>query len=155
MDYKVFDDFNFLKVFLNKPFLAAIIAQLTSQVFKIFLPLFKGKPPDIRKFVDYGDIPSAHTAFIVGVTVGIGLETGWNSSLFGLAVVVAGILIYDIIKLRKTVEINITLTKLLAKKNKISVPKNIPQFKGHSITEVVAGGIWGTVCAVIIYFIRF
>ena len=148
-------DFNIFKVLLNKPFLAAIVAQLTSQIFKIFLPCFRGKPPDIRKFADYGDIPSAHTAFIVGVTIGIGLETGWNSSLFGLAVVMAGILIYDIIKLRKTVEINITLTKQLAKKNKIAVPKDIPQFKGHSIAEVIAGGVWGTVCAVAVHFIKF
>lgn len=148
-------NFNIFEVLLNKPFLAAIIAQLTSQIFKIFLPCFQGKPPDIRKFADYGDIPSAHTAFIMGITIGIGLETGWNSSLFGLAVVMAGIMIYDIIKLRKTVEINITLTRLLAKKNKVAIPKNIPQFKGHSITEVVAGGVWGTICAVIIHYIRF
>lgn len=143
-------DFNVFKVLLNKPFLAAIIAQVTSQVFKIFLPVFRGKPPDIRKFADYGDIPSAHTAFITGVTVGIGLESGFSSSLFGLAVVMAGILIYDIIKLRKTVEINITLTRALAKKNRIPVPKNIPQFKGHSILEVVAGGAWGALVAVIV-----
>lgn len=148
-------DFNILEVLLNKPFLAAIIAQVTSQVFKIFLPVFKGKPPDIRKFADYGDIPSAHTAFIVGATVGLGLDAGWNSNFFGFAVVVAGILIYDIIKLRKTVEVNLTLTKLLAKKAKVAVPKDIPQFKGHSIAEVITGGVWGTICAIVVHLIKY
>lgn len=146
-------DINIFKVFLAKPFLAAIIAQASSQIFKIFLPVFQGKPPDIKKIADYGDIPSAHTAFIVAVTIEIGLQNGWASSIFSLAAVVASILIYDIIKLRKTVEINLKMSKQLMELNKLPLEKNMPQFKAHTLLEVVVGGIWGTVCAVIIFIL--
>lgn len=145
MDLKVWE------IFISKPFLAAVIAQASSQVFKIFLPVFKGKLPDIRKIADYGGLPSAHTAFIVGVTVGVGLQDGWKSSLFALAFVVACILIYDIIKLRKTVELNLKMTSLLMEKSKLPLEKDIPQFKSHSLLEVVVGALWGAACAAIIF----
>lgn len=144
MDLKVWE------IFISKPVLAALIAQLSSQIFKIFIPLFKGKPPDLRKFLNYGDIPSAHTAFIAAVSISIGLEQGWKSPLFALAGVVASILIYDIIKLRKTVELNMKMTRKLMEKNILPITDRIPQFKGHTGIEVIAGAVWGTMCAFLV-----
>lgn len=141
---------NVLEIFFSKPFLAAIIAQQSSQLFKIFLPIFQGKPPNIKKYLDYGDIPSAHTAFITAVTSAIGLQEGWDSPLTALAVVVAGILIYDIIKLRKAVEVNLAMTMRLLDQAKLPLEEKLPQFKGHSPLEVITGGVWGAVCAVIL-----
>jgi uncharacterized protein len=143
-------DYKFWELFLSRPLMAALIAQLSSQVFKVFLPLFEGKPPDIRKFADYGGIPSAHTAFLVGVTIGIGLKDGWGSSLFAIASVIAAILIYDIIKMRKAIEVNLHMTKKLMELHKLPIEEKIPQFKGHSIVEVAVGGIWGALCAIIV-----
>ena len=146
-------DFKFWEILLAKPFVAAIFAQLSSQVFKIFLPLFEGKPPDIKRFLNYGDIPSAHTAFIVGVTVCIGLQEGWRSPILALAVVVAGILIYDIIKMRKTVELNLKMTIRLMEANRLPLEKDLPQFKGHSLLEVIVGGLWGAGCAIVVMLV--
>jgi uncharacterized protein len=144
MDFKVWE------IFISKPIIAALFAQISSQVFKVFLPMFEGKPPDIRKFADYGGIPSAHTAFIVAVTIAIGLKDGWKSSLFALASVIAAILIYDIIKMRKAVEINLKMTRKLMEEHRFPIQEKIPQFKGHTILEVAAGGIWGVLCAIIV-----
>jgi len=137
----------------SKPLIAALSAMFSAQIFKMFLPLIRGKTIDLKKFVSYGDIPSAHTAFIISVTVSIGFQDGWKSSMFALAAVVASIIIYDIIKLRRTVELNMTMTRRLMEAGNIPLEKNIPQFKGHSLIEVIAGGIWGIACAVLVYCI--
>lgn len=144
-------NFNILEVFLSKPFLAAIIAQMTAQIFKIFLPLFKGKKPDVMMFFSYGDMPSAHTAFIIGVTFGVGLQEGWNSSLFAFAVVVTSIIIYDIIKLRTAVEVNLKYTRRLMEHNGLPLDEKMPQFKGHSLVEVLSGAAWGILWVIIVF----
>ncbi len=140
----------FWKLFVNETFMAAIIAQLSSQVFKMFLPLFRGKGINISKFTNYGDMPSAHTAFIVAATFSLAFNYGWDSPLFALGVVVSGIIIYDIIKLRTAVEISLTVSKEIVNKENIKLDKNIPQFKGHTPVEVIAGIVWGIVVAIIV-----
>jgi acid phosphatase family membrane protein YuiD len=144
-------NFNFYELFLSKPFLGAIIAQMTAQIFKIFLPLLRGKKVDAMNFFSYGDIPSAHTAFIIGVSFGIGLQEGWGSATFALAVVVTSIIIYDIIKLRTAVEINLKYTQRLMDHNQLPMDEKMPQFKGHSILEVVTGAVWGILWALIVF----
>lgn len=146
-------DINIFKIIYSKPFLGAIIAQSTSQIFKVFQPIFYGKKPEFNRIADYGGIPSAHTAFIIGLTTGIGLKEGWSSSLFAMAVVFSSTLIYDIIKLRKTVEITLNMSLELMKHNNLKIPDNIPQFKAHTSLEIIVGGIWGIICALIIFFI--
>ena len=170
-------DFNIWEVIFNKPFIAAIIAQASSQFIKIFLPILEGKPPDIKRFTDYGGIPSAHTAFIVGVTCSIGLTEGWSSSLFALAVVVAAILISDIMRVRPAVESNKRQIERLLKRPAacaacgwrerlngcsrtysdlddflllLTDKDDSPQFKSHTTLEIIIGGIWGIICSVFV-----
>ncbi len=138
------------EVLASKPFLAAIIAQVSSQIIKVFLPVFNKKPPDIRKIADYGGFPSAHTAFIVAVTAAIGLNDGWNTPLFALSAVLAGIFVYDNMKMRRVIEINLNLTRQLMSELHQPIRDKIPQFKGHSIAEVISGVIWGAAWAVIV-----
>lgn len=140
-------------IFINKPLISALIAQVSSQIFKIFLPLFRGGKINIKKFMHYGDIPSAHTAFIASLTFSIGFNSGWGSPLFAGAVVISGIVIYDILKLRKAVEISLTNTKTLMDKEGLKPEKKSPQFKGHSPVEVITGIIWGLIIAVVIQII--
>lgn len=143
MDLKIWE------LFLNKPLVSAGIAQVSSQIFKIFLPLFRGKRPNIKKLTHYGDIPSAHTAFIVALSFSIAFNEGWASPLFAICAVVSSIIIYDILKLRTAVEISLKVSKKIIEKENIQMKQKIPQFKGHSSLEVITGIIWGFVVAVI------
>lgn len=146
-------DFSIWWLILNKCFIAAIGAQVTSQAFKVIRPVFSGKLPDISKIADYGGMPSAHTAFITGVAAAIGFSEGWTSPMTALALVVAAILIYDIIKMRMAVDINLSMTKRLMEKNGLEITEKIPQFKAHTLPEIIVGGIWGVICAGIVCFL--
>ncbi len=143
MDLKIWE------IFLNKPLVSAGIAQVSSQIFKIFLPLFSGKKPDLKKLTHYGDIPSAHTAFIVALSFSIAFNEGWSSPLFAICVVVSCIIIYDILKLRTAVEVSLKISKKVIEKENIKIDKKIPQFKGHTALEVITGIIWGLIVAIV------
>ncbi len=138
------------KIFINEPLMAALIAQLSSQIVKIFLPLLRGEKINLSKFVHYGDIPSAHTAFVVALTFSIAFNYGWDSPLLAICGVVGGIIIYDILKLRTVVEISLDASKKFMEKENITPDKKIPQFKGHSALEVVTGIIWGIIVAIVV-----
>jgi uncharacterized protein len=137
-------------LFFNVPLVAALSAMATAQIFKIFLPLFKAKPPRFQNLFDYGGMPSGHTSFIVAMVVAVGINKGWTSSIFAVAAVVAAIMIYDILKLRRTVEANLNTTRELMKKGTIADNPNIPQFRGHTPVEVLVGSLWGVANAVVV-----
>jgi hypothetical protein len=139
-----------LAILANKPLIAALGAQLSAQVLKIFLPLLRGGRPSLKEFLHYGGFPSAHTAFIVGLTFSVAFNEGWDSSLFAICAVLSGIIIYDIIKLRTAVEIAVELSGKLASKAGIEPGQRFPQLKGHRLGEVIAGLLWGLAAALIV-----
>ncbi len=141
------------KIFINAPLMSALIAQVSSQIFKMFLPLFQGKGINFKKFTHYGEIPSAHTAFITALTISIGFNEGWGSPLFAICGVVSGIIIYDILKLRTAVEISLETSKRFMEKENITYERKIPQFKGHYPVEVITGIGWGIIVAILIQII--
>jgi hypothetical protein len=149
-------DFKVWEFILNPPLMGALVAMGSAQVFKALVkPLFKGQRPSLRKISDYGGFPSGHTAFIIACAAGVGIDQGFRSAIFGLAAVTAAILVYDIIKLRKTVEVTWAETERLLKEASLQPAERPPQFRAHSLAEVLGGAAWGLACAVGIAFIPF
>lgn len=137
--------------FLASPVaVSAILAQFSSQAFKALRPVFGGKSPEFRRLMEYGGFPSAHTAFIAGVTSAIGFTRGFDSDLFALAAVTAAILIYDILKQRRAIELTMRATGMMLERNEMAWPERPPQFKAHTTAEVIGGGIWGILVALVV-----
>jgi acid phosphatase family membrane protein YuiD len=143
-------DFRIWNIFFNPVLVASLAAQFSSQLFKVIKPVFRGKRPDVGKLADYGGFPSAHTAFIAACAASIGVTEGFGSGLFALAAVVASILIYDIVKLRKTVELNGRETDRLLENSKLERLAELPQFRAHSTGEILGGMAWGVAWAILI-----
>lgn len=143
-------DWKIWHLFTNRVLVSALAAQMSAQIIKVFLPLAKGKPPDFRAFFHYGGMPSGHTAFLAGASAAIGLWAGWGSPLFALAAVVAAILIYDILKLRRAVEMSLKGVRELQSRGVLPKAPEPPQFRAHTPLEVIIGGLWGAGWAALI-----
>jgi acid phosphatase family membrane protein YuiD len=96
-------------------------------------------------------MPSAHTATIVALTTVIGLIDGPGSGLFGLAVVLAAVVMYDAVMVRRSSgdqgEVLSRLVKELSKDIKL------PFFaKGHSPVEVIVGAVIGICVGYVVFF---
>lgn len=137
---------------MNKVLVSALIAQLTSQLFKVFYPLLKKQKPDLTKINAYGGFPSAHTAFISGATFSLGFSTGFNSPIFGFAVVVSIIIISDIIVIRSKLYENILITYEIAKKLNIEKKEN-ENFKNHTPFDVIFGILYGFFISFIVHIL--
>ncbi|MGC8770896.1 MAG: divergent PAP2 family protein [Brevinematia bacterium] len=142
--------FNILK---NKVFISALTAQLSSQLFKVFLPFFKGGKPNFKNINAYGSFPSAHSAFISSATLSLGFESGFSSPPFGFALVVCFIIISDIIVVRNYLYKNILNTKEILEHLKLEDKKHTEKFKSHSILDIVSGIVWGCLVSVVFWLV--
>jgi uncharacterized protein len=141
-DHRVWD------IVFNRPLVAALVAMLSSQVFKTLKPIVKGKVPMLCDLSNYGGWPSSHTAFIVACTVAVGIVEGPGSSLFAVALTVCCILVYDILKMRRIVALDDREVDRLLERSSMTRTEKPPQFEGHSPREILGGIIWGLAWAI-------
>ena len=97
-------DLEIWNIFFNKPLISALIAQLSSQLLKVIIHLFKTGKFNFKKIGDYGGFPSAHSAFIIALSLSIAFNEGWDSSLFAICIVLSAIFIMDIMRIRPPIE---------------------------------------------------
>ncbi len=123
------------------PFVAWLVAQLLKPVFEL------NKPPKQRGkgFFRSGNMPSAHSATVIALVTTVGGKLGLDDPLFGITVILASIVLYDAVNVRRAVgEQGDVLKKLL------SFGKHNESFfsaYGHTLQEVVVGAIIGVTIA--------
>lgn len=133
--------------------IAGVAGWVVSQFAKYVVASFKaGKLASLRQLYLSGHMPSAHSATVVAVLVVVGLIDGIGSGLFGLALVVASVVLYDAMMVRRSSgEQGIAITALI-QESKSNVP--LPRVAlGHTPLEVAVGSLLGFLVGVATYFI--
>ena len=99
-----------------------------------------------------GNMPSAHSATTVALATYVGLHDGISGALFGIAVLLSLIVMYDAVMVRRSVgEQGAAIQNLikLAKNERVIIPRAA---KGHTPLEVVVGAAVGVVIGTIVFF---
>ncbi len=134
------------------PYIIAIIASwLVAQGAKYVILVLKNRNFDhFRQLYLSGNMPSAHSATIVAVAMLIGFREGFESAIFGLAITMAGIVMYDAIMVRRSVgEQGLALQELIKlAKNGVLLPRAA---KGHTPLEVLVGGVLGLIIGYVVF----
>lgn len=138
------------------PYLIAIlVAWIVAQGVKYILSLARtGKLADWRHMYASGDMPSAHSAVVVAVATVVGLREGVESSVFGLAVMMAVIVMYDAMMVRRSSgRQGELLTSLITEvKSVLKAPKVA---RGHEPLEVFVGALIGGGVGCIVFLATF
>lgn len=136
-----------------------IVACFLAQALKIVLPLLEGKPPRWYKFFETGGMPSSHSAMVMALLTVVALNNGVSSSLFGVAMVFALIVMYDASGVRQSVGKHAKVLNLLVahlkSNSKIEfdnaiLDKNLKESLGHTLLEVLGGALVGIIVALLI-----
>jgi len=137
-------------ILTNKMFWTVFTAWLVASLIKVFLHLMKEKRFDFRLLVDTGRMPSSHSAFAGCLATVLGLEAGWSSPVFMLALGFAILVMNDAAGVRRAAGhqariLNMVLDDMYQKKK--FRPERLKEFLGHTRLEVMAGAaigiIWG------------
>ncbi len=106
----------------------------------------------LRQLYLSGNMPSAHSATVMSMATVVGLINGFDSALFGIAIMVAGVVMYDAIMVRRSVgEQGLALQELIraAKNNEgVRLPRAA---KGHTPLEVLVGAILGMLIGLVVF----
>ncbi|QQS61809.1 MAG: divergent PAP2 family protein [Candidatus Moraniibacteriota bacterium] len=103
----------------------------------------------------HGHMPSAHTAFVTSLVTSVGWYAGMDSGAFAISIILAVIVIDDAVRLRMYMGDQGRYLNMLIRQLDID-EEHFPRLKeriGHRISEVIIGGIFGSLLAFFFIFL--
>ena len=92
----------------------SILSWLTAQVIKVLIALFITRKFDLERLIGSGGMPSSHSALVCGLATAVFIRHGFMSFEFAVAAVLALIVMYDAMGVRRAAgEQAKTLNKLV------------------------------------------
>ncbi len=142
-----------IQVLTNKPLMAGVIAWSIAQLIKPPLYFIARREWDWTLLISAGGFPSSHSALIIGTTVAIGIQEGFDSALFAIAWVIAMIVIYDATGVRRQAGDHARILNLMLDELFTGHPmaeKELKERLGHTPREVLGGVVLGIVTAIVV-----
>ena len=131
----------------NHTLFAAVLGWFIAQGLKIPIHYLVEHKWDLRRFFGSGGMPSSHTAMVVATAIMIGAQSGFDSTVFCLATILAFIVMYDASGVRRETGrqatiINRILQDVLVNGKPIS-DQQLKEMVGHKPIEVAGGAAVG------------
>lgn len=139
---------------IPKLILIPIIAIAATQLIKFIIEAARH---ELRwsSLLEYGGMPSAHTAFVVSLTTVIGLHEGLNSAAFAVAAVFSILIIRDAIGLRQFLSLHGRVLNMLIKdlpdQMEPKYPPRLVERVGHTPLQAFVGGCIGLLLGLVLY----
>ena len=138
---------NLTDILDNRVLLVALIACLVAQVLKVVFEFAKNRKLNLRVLVETGGMPSAHSALVTGLAVGIGQTLGWASPSFAVTSVFAIIVMYDAAGVRQAAGkqariLNQIIDELFQENSEFNQDR-LKELLGHTPFQVIVGSILG------------
>ena len=138
----------------NYILIAAFVSWMTSQLIKTVLTLRTTRKFVPERIFGAGGMPSAHTAMVCSLLIGIGRACGPSSAEFALAVAFAAVVIYDAMGVRRAAgeqaKVINRMIGLWEEKGLDVADKELKEYLGHTPMEVLGGAMIGILVGVAI-----
>ncbi len=136
----------FVSFVTNKFIYVPFFLWLFIQIFKLFWDLIKEKKFNFKRILGAGGMPSSHSAVVCSLATLIGKYDGVDSSIFGLAVIFALVVMYDAAGVRRAAGKQAKLLNKIVETpglNVGEVHEKLVEVLGHSPKEVFVGALIG------------
>ncbi|WP_320824394.1 divergent PAP2 family protein [Reinekea sp.] len=145
----------------TSPLMAAFVANLAAQAAKAIIQGIANRSISPKVIFASGGMPSSHSATVAALAIAIGLQDGFGSSLFALALVFTGVVAYDAMGVRlaagrHAAALNILVEEFMhlrelargdhPQRAKLVI-RRFHERIGHSVGEVAAGLAFGALIA--------
>lgn len=142
------------------PFWASVISLAIAQFMKPLFHYHATKEWTLSTISASGGFPSSHSALVSALSIAIGLQESFTSTIFAVTAAFSVVIIYDAANVRYYSGVNIRIVKQLIKdlKDQTSIDLSNPVYKektkdvlGHRWVEVFGGIVLGIIVAFIMY----
>ena len=136
-----------------------MLGWILGQLIKVPVEYLRHKRWNWTLLLSAGGMPSSHSALMTSVTTSIGLNAGWGSPIFALALAVTAIIVYDATGVRRQAgfhaeRINQIVRELFQlKKLEEEEVSYLREIIGHTPGEAVAGVFFGIVVALLVQWV--
>lgn len=158
-----------MKLLMANPILTVgVISWLAAQILKTIHYAVKYKTFDPERITGAGGMPSSHSSLVVSVAIYTLRSQGYSSPAFALAMILAGVVIYDAMsvrynaglhakelnRLRKVIdEMDDEISQLSGEEDdeasELTERRDFKEFLGHTPLEVLAGSLLGILIAMV------
>ena len=130
----------------NRVLVVPLIAWLLAQTLKVLIYVTRERRLNLRYLASSGGMPSSHSALVTALATSVGLTSGPRSPLFAVAVIFAGVVMYDAAGVRQAVSIQARILNRML--DEIFVEqrfdeKRLRELIGHTPFEVFVGALLG------------
>lgn len=141
------------ELFHSPSFWSAFYAWMAAQVTKMMFGFFKTKRLDFSYLASTGGMPSAHSAMVTGLASSVGINEGFGSPVFVLALGFALVVMFDASTVRRAAGLQARLLNdiidELFKEHHLSEQKLV-ELLGHTRLEVFTGLMMGVLVAMLV-----
>ena len=140
------------EIITNKVLVIPICAWAIAQLAKTLVVLLRGKGLDLRYLVSSGGMPSAHSAVVTALATAVGMIQGFGSAVFGIAVILALVVMYDAAGVRQSVSRQSTVLNRIIHELRLRQPitrleADLRELIGHTPFQVIVGAALGIAVA--------
>ena len=140
------------EIIANKVLVVSISAWVAAQLLKVFFGLAREKRLDLRYMVGSGSVLSAHSAVVSALATSVAMTQGLNSAAFGIAAILALVVMYDATVERQevgqqSVILNRIIQELRFRRPIVELERDLREFIGHTRFQVFAGAALGIIVA--------
>ena len=138
----------------NRVLLTALAAWLIGQFIKMPVYYLLHRKWNWAILYSPGGFPSSHSCLITATTLSIGLFDGFNSPVFGLAVAMSMIVVYDAVSVRRQAGLQAKMINEIVRMIFAGQPisqKQLREVLGHTPVEAFAGIFLGILIALAVW----
>lgn len=143
---------DFMAVVQNKYIYIPFFLWFGIQLFKLIYDLVTTKKFNFKRIMGAGGMPSSHSAVVAGIATLIGKYEGVGSPIFGLALIVAFVVMYDACGVRRAAGKQAELLNKLIETpglTGVEVSERLVEVLGHTPIQVFAGALIGIIVGLI------
>ena len=149
------------QIITNPVLIVPAFSWLIAQVLKSIISAIVNKKFSFDRLVGDGGMPSGHSATVTSLAVMCGISSGFDSPVFGLAVMFAIVVMHDALGVRREtgkqavsiIKMAELLNDYFSERDQVIKTDKLKVLVGHTPLQVVCGSLLGAAVAIIYYFI--
>ena len=136
----------------NTTIWVAVLSWFIAQAIKITVDIIRTRELKLSLLFSSGGMPSSHSSFVSAAATVIGLQSGFYSDNFAVAVVIALVVMHDAAGVRRAAGTHAMIINTIIKNvenSGVVIDKKLKELLGHSPIEVATGAILGVLIALL------
>ena len=137
-----------MQIITNKYIYVPFFTWIFIQCFKVVWDLITTKKLDFKRIMGAGGMPSTHSAIVMAITVLLGRDVGFDSSIFAMSLIFSCVVMYDAAGVRRAAGKQARILNKIVETpglTGIEVQEKLVEVLGHSPTQVFVGAIIGII----------